>query len=110
MPRTTLGRHIETCAKECTEMPNTKRRRHNVTRRHTHRKTRMCDYKKGETEKPNEAVTPPLLSVSHNAVAVNVLSQSLYKLQIKPGLTKSETEHNKVPVPVDSIMFDRLEF
>ena len=31
-------------------------------------------------------------------------------LQIRMGLTKSESEHSKVPVPVDSIMFDRLEF
>ena len=110
VPRTSLGRHIETCAQECTEMPNAKRRRHNVARRRTHRKNRMCDYKKGETEKSIETVTFPLLSVSHNALAVNVLSHSLYKLQIKPGLTKPETEHKKVPVPVDSIMFDRLEF
>mgnify|MGYP006281077147 FL=1 len=45
-----------------------------------------------------------LFSVSHN-----VLSHSLYMLQIRMGLTKSESEHSKVPVPVDSIMFDRLE-
>ena len=92
-------------ANACTDMPNAKRRKYNVTRRRAHKNKASINKRYNLMSKKQT-----VLSGTANIIGLSALSCSLYKLKVKyPQLNPTQV-HDAIEIPPDSIMFDRSEF